>query len=81
MNIKQNKFFQVLLIVFLCLIIYAPSLKNGFIWDDGDYLYKNPWVQKAEGLKAIWFTQQTPQYYPIVFSAFWLEHKLWGLNT
>jgi hypothetical protein len=80
MGINQNKLFQVILIVFLCLLIYVPSLKNGFIWDDDDYVFKNPWIKNPEGLKVIWFTHETPQYYPLVFTTFWLEYKLWGLN-
>ncbi|MFC1514662.1 tetratricopeptide repeat protein [Candidatus Omnitrophota bacterium] len=67
-------------IILLCLIIYLPSLTNGFIWDDDDYLYENPSVQASNGLKTIWFTPTTPQYYPLVFTSFWLEHKLWALN-
>jgi protein O-mannosyl-transferase len=36
-------------------------------------------------LKFIWFpgkgpAERTPQYYPIVFTTFWLEYRLWGLN-
>ncbi|MFA4854060.1 MAG: tetratricopeptide repeat protein [Candidatus Omnitrophota bacterium] len=77
---RYKKFFQLFLIVLLCFIIYIPSLRNGFIWDDETNLYENPCIQKAEGLKLIWFTNETYQYYPVVFTTFWLEHKLWGLN-
>jgi len=76
----NKKFFQLSLVVLLCLIIYIPFLQNGFIWDDDTNLYQNPWVQKADGLKTVWLSNKIYQYYPINFTAFWLEHKLWGLN-
>lgn len=59
---------------------YATALKAGFIWDDPDYLTENPLTQSLEGLRRIWFTTQTPQYYPLVFTTFWIEEKLWGLD-
>ncbi|MFH1519966.1 MAG: tetratricopeptide repeat protein [Candidatus Omnitrophota bacterium] len=77
---RYSKFLQVFFIIFLCLIIYGPSLGNGFIWDDDTHFYKNPLVQSNQGLKNIWFTHQTFQYYPLVFTAFWIEHKIWGFH-
>lgn len=77
---RHSKSLQIFLIVLLCLITYGPSLQNGFIWDDDVYVHANPWLEKTEGLKAIWFTHKMPQYYPIVFTTFWIEHKLWGFN-
>ena len=71
---------EVVAIILLTLLIYFSSLTNGFIWDDDDYVTNNFSIQKTEGLKEIWFSYKTPQYYPMVFSSFWLEHKLWGLD-
>jgi len=70
---------QLFLIALLCALIYLPSLWNGFIWDDDTNLYKSLWIQGG-GLKLIWFSNQMYQYYPVNFTTFWLEHKLWGLN-
>jgi len=80
MDNKKTIFFEVAAIALLTFFVYFPSLTNGFIWDDDDYITNNFSIQKAEGLKEIWFSYKTPQYYPVVFSSFWLEHKLWGLN-
>ncbi len=77
-NILQRRSVQICLIIFVCAIVYIPSLTNGFIWDDDQYVHKNPWVQRADGLKDIWFSYKTPQYYPLVFTSFWAENKLWG---
>ena len=81
MGKKKTIFFQVIAISLLTFFVYFPSLTNGFIWDDDDYVINNFSIQKTDGLKEIWFSFKTPQYYPVVFSSFWLEYKLWGLNT
>jgi len=30
------------------------------------------------GLARIWFSKQNEQYYPITFTAFWLEYRIFG---
>ncbi len=58
-----------------------PSLHGVFTWDDDQWLTANPWVQSWGGLKQIWLSPAlNAQYYPLVFTTFWAEHKLWGLN-
>ena len=74
----------------LTLAAYSPILRNGFIWDDDQYLTENFYVRSPAGLADIWrinwdastrrLVTATPQYYPLVFSGFWLEHRLWGLS-
>jgi protein O-mannosyl-transferase len=62
-------------------LVYVPSLSSGFIWDDDDYVTQNATLRTIEGLKQIWFDPQaTPQYYPLVFTTFWIEYHLWGLH-
>ncbi|KJJ84805.1 Tetratricopeptide TPR_2 repeat protein [Candidatus Omnitrophus magneticus] len=77
---RKNFLIRVAVIIMLTVIIYMPTLKNDFIWDDDDYVYKNELIQKSDGLFRIWFSRETVQYYPVVFSSFWFEHKLWGLQ-
>ncbi len=69
-----------LLIGVLALVAYATALGGGYIWDDDAYLTANPLLFDLDGLRRIWFTAEAPQYYPIVFSTFWLERKIWGLD-
>ncbi|MBK8913331.1 MAG: tetratricopeptide repeat protein [Phycisphaerales bacterium] len=67
-------------ILLATLLAYLPALFAGTIWDDDSYLTRNPLVQSGwDGLRRIWFTTESPQYYPLVFTTFWIEHKLWGL--
>src|SRR5262245_27131305 len=72
-----------LLILFwsVCLLVYAPSLRGGFLWDDDAYISQNKDLTSAQGLYNIWFSLGTSQqYYPVTFSVFWVERHLWGLN-
>jgi hypothetical protein len=63
------------------LVVYLPSLSSSFIWDDDDYVTENRALTSLAGLKQIWLAPSaTPQYYPLVFTTFWIEHRLWGLN-
>jgi tetratricopeptide (TPR) repeat protein len=70
-----------LLLVFALLLVYSPAIKGGYIWDDNNYVTDNVHLRSWHGLKNIWFKLgATPQYYPMIFSIFWLEYHLWGLN-
>jgi tetratricopeptide (TPR) repeat protein len=62
----------------LTFLVYLPSLGGEFIWGDDLYITGNPLVQSADGLARIWFSKQLPQYYPLTFTTFWLEWRLWG---
>ncbi|HAH07273.1 MAG TPA: hypothetical protein DCM05_12245 [Elusimicrobia bacterium] len=64
----------------LVLAAYAPSLGGDYLWDDDLYLVSNRALEGPGALKRIWTEPQTPQYYPLVFTSFWLERKLWGLK-
>lgn len=60
------------------LIAYLPAIQGGFIWNDSDYVTARE-LRSLDGFWRIWFELgATEQYYPILHSAFWLEHKLWG---
>ena len=67
-------------ILLMTLVAYIPAMYGGFIWDDDSYVTNNPLLPAIDGLWRIWFAADTPQYYPLVFTTFWLEHRLWGLN-
>ena len=68
-------------IFLLVLLSYFPALNGGLIWDDDRHVTK-PELQSIEGLRRIWFELgATQQYYPVLHSAFWVEHRLWGDAT
>jgi tetratricopeptide (TPR) repeat protein len=66
------------LILLTVLVVYWPALRGGVLWDDAGHITK-PELQSVGGLFRIWFEMgATQQYYPLLHTAFWLEHKLWG---
>ncbi len=68
-------------ITLAALIAYAPALSAGTIWDDADYLTENANLRDFSGLLRIWTEpRSSPQYYPAVYTTFWIEHQLWGLR-
>ncbi|MCX5788204.1 MAG: tetratricopeptide repeat protein [Elusimicrobia bacterium] len=68
-----------LLLALMIFTAYAPAFRAGFIWDDDTHLTANAILASPGALRQIW-TQGTPVYYPLTFTAFWLERKLWGLD-
>ena len=62
-------------------ISYGPALRADFVWDDDAYVTLNRDLRDQAGLWRIWFdTRASPQYYPLVFTSFWIEFQLWGLH-
>ena len=59
-------------------VAYWPAMNGGLLWDDSGHITR-PDLQSLHGLWRIWTeTGATQQYYPLLHSAFWLEHRLWG---
>ncbi len=71
----------------LCLLVavsYFPALSAGFVWDDELTLPNAAPLHTWSGLAQIWFTPRAllpyeAHYWPLLYTTFWLEHKLWGL--
>jgi Flp pilus assembly protein TadD len=60
-------------------LAYLPALSSGFVFDDDVYIIENAALGSRGGLMQIWLTPTAlPQYYPVVFTSFWVEHHIWG---
>ena len=60
------------------LAAYWPALRGSQLWDDASHITR-PALQSWHGLWRTWFELgATQQYYPLLHSAFWLEHRIWG---
>jgi tetratricopeptide (TPR) repeat protein len=72
---------QLAVAIFACaLIAHGASIWCGWIWDDDSYVTANAIVQSSNGWLTLWAPGATPQYYPLVFLGFWIEHALFGLE-
>ncbi len=59
----------------------APAIeKPGFIWDDDGLCVENRIVKAPHGWYEFWATKITPDYFPVMSDAFWLEWRMWGMN-
>ena len=68
----------------LVVVSYLPAmLWGGFVWDDNIFIKVDP-VREVSGLWQIWFSPSDlggqDHYWPLVYTTFWLEHKLWGFD-
>ena len=74
------------LLAFLVAIFafYFPALSGEFIWDDVIFSEEKT-IHDWSGLWSIWFAPyeitKEGHYWPVTYTTFWLEHKLYGLNT
>ena len=62
-------------------VTYAPVLTAGFIWDDEENVVTNGTLRTLDGLRQMWLVPQSiQQYYPLMYTSYWLEYHLWGLS-
>src|ERR1044071_1700899 len=77
----QQRWLLGALLVVATFIAYQPAWRAGFIWDDDAYVTRNALLTAPDGLRRIWFSTDSPsQYFPLVYTAFRLEHRFWALN-
>ncbi len=70
-----------LLLVAMTVVAYLPATQCGFIWDDDSYVVDNQTLREPDGLRQIWLQiGATTQYYPLVYTTYWMEYRLWGLD-
>ncbi|HET9327781.1 MAG TPA: tetratricopeptide repeat protein [Candidatus Eisenbacteria bacterium] len=70
-----------LLFLGIAFLTYARALGSSWLWDDDANVTACAPVLAWSGLSSIWLDPHAiQQYYPILHTVFWLEHKLWGLN-
>ena len=77
-----------LVLALLVVVSYFPAIRAGFVWDDKIVTTLTA-IQDWGGIAELWFAPGSAylqgdvgegHYWPLTYSTFWLEHKLWGLN-
>ena len=80
--LSQRQLAGILILALLALVSFYPALFADFIWDDVIFTAA-PRIHALSGLWEIWFSpgglKNEGHYWPIVYTSFWLEHKLWGM--
>ena len=62
-------------------VCYWQSLDGGFILDDDGLITKSPVISYPDGLYKIWCTNAEPDYWPLTYSTFYFEWRIFGLNS
>lgn len=77
-SLGSPTFWWCALLVVAVFAAYLPAWRGEFLWDDDGHITRAD-LRSFGGLLRIWFeVGATQQYYPVLHSAFWLEHQLWG---
>jgi tetratricopeptide (TPR) repeat protein len=77
-RVRARRDYSWVLIFASVFVAYLPALNGGLLWDDLSHI-TFPELRSIGGLWRIWTELgATQQYYPLLHSAFWLEHRLWG---
>ncbi|MGA8889962.1 MAG: tetratricopeptide repeat protein [Anaeromyxobacteraceae bacterium] len=66
------------LIVLGGLVAWWPAFRAGFVWDDRTLLLDSPLVRGP--LAPIWLGTDAPDYWPLTWTSFWAEWRLWGTD-
>ena len=79
--LRIRPFVLVSLLIGSTAFAYSGVWNGGFVWDDDDYVTRNPLLTESNGWGKIWFSLEAPsQYFPLVYTVFRLERNLWDFH-
>ncbi len=77
-ELPVGRFLPIALIFCATALVYMPAVRGGFLWDDNAHV-PQAGLRSLHGLERIWTEPgATQQYYPLLYTAFWAEHRIWG---
>ena len=60
---------------------YLPCINGGFLSDDYEvFLARNQATTSSGDLYRFWCTTKPIDYWPVTYTMFWIEWRLWGMN-
>ncbi len=78
---KRDDWFLCLILAIVTILAYQPAWHGGLLWDDDNCSTPRE-LRSLDGLGRIWFQPRaTAQYYPLVYTSYWLQQRLWGDST
>jgi len=62
--------------------VYAPALKNGFVWDDSAYITENPMIRSLNirSLYTMLTVRSVGNWHPLTSLSHALDYALWEFN-
>ena len=89
LRVSRRDAFYLLALFVLVAVIYFPATRAGFVWDDSIFRELRA-VSTWGGIWDLWFNpvaayleggpRKEGHYWPLLYTTFWLEHKLWGFS-
>lgn len=70
---------RALAIASAALVAYLPALRGGFVFDDHMLLLEGQALNLGS-LSDIWLTTKAPDFFPLTWTTFWIEWRLFGPN-
>jgi len=78
---KRGDWFFCLILAIITILAYQPAWHGGLLWDDDNCSTPRE-LRSLDGLGRIWFQPRaTAQYYPLVYTTYWVQQRLWGDST
>jgi tetratricopeptide (TPR) repeat protein len=71
----------VVIIVLAAFLAYIPSISGGFILDDDLLVTNNRITRAPDGLYRFWCSSEPADYWPATNTTFWIEWRMWGMNS
>jgi tetratricopeptide (TPR) repeat protein len=69
------------LLVLIVFVVYWPILRGGFAFDDLVLICGSNLIHASNGLSRIWFSGEAPDYWPVTYSAWWVQWRAFGGNA
>jgi tetratricopeptide (TPR) repeat protein len=81
MSWTKRDWFFCLILAAVTILAYQPAWHGGLLWDDDECVTPRE-LRTLDGLRQIWLVPRAAgQYYPLLFSSYWLQQRLWGDST
>jgi tetratricopeptide (TPR) repeat protein len=79
--LTDRTFLGVALLLAVAFSAYWPCLDGEFLWDGKKVIPGNSLVTEPGRLLDIWMSREPEDYWPLTYTNFWLQWRLWGYYT
>ncbi len=79
---KYKILIAISLILIVTSVVYMPSMQNGFVWDDEEYIVTNKMIKKLSlpNFQKMFTTFYIGNYHPLTLLSFAVEYRYFGLH-